>query len=154
MANFYQTAIRLYKGVYPALSGLFRCLVLSLVGFLASSSILFGAAPEYISYSYREESLEEVLEDLERRYELNFVYSQTEQLVGQTISARSGLVGIDQGLQILFAETAIEFRRRDARVLLRYNQQRAQELLSLREIPPAPEEPEVEDEPIIQPIPD
>ncbi|MEO0626739.1 MAG: hypothetical protein AAFY91_07100, partial [Bacteroidota bacterium] len=54
----------------------------------------------------------------------------------------------------LFAETAIEFRRRDARVLLRYNQQRAQELLSLREIPPAPEEPEVEDEPIIQPIPD
>ncbi|MEM8584738.1 MAG: DUF4974 domain-containing protein [Bacteroidota bacterium] len=108
----------------------FQFFGLPLVGFFAHTGLVFAAAPEYISYSYREEPLEEVLEDLGRRYDLLFVYSQNDRLTSQTISARSGLVDVDQGLQLLFAETAIEFRRRDTRVLLRYSQSKAQELLS------------------------
>ncbi|MEM6395653.1 MAG: DUF4974 domain-containing protein [Bacteroidota bacterium] len=115
-------------------------LVLPQVVFFTHLGFLCAAAPEYISYSYSEEPLTEVLEDLGRRYDLDFVYSQSSEILSQTISARSGLIDLDQGLQLLFAETAIEFRRRDTRVLLRYNQRRADELLSLRENERKPED--------------
>lgn len=104
-------------------------LVLAVLGF----SLFSLQANTYISYSYGEEPLIDIIEDLEQRYDLVFVYSPQALPTDTRISARSGLVSLDEGLQLLFANTAIEYRRRDLRVLLRFNRTRAEELLTARE---------------------
>ncbi|MEL6142050.1 MAG: hypothetical protein AAFU67_10570, partial [Bacteroidota bacterium] len=101
------------------------------------SLIIFGlkaAGKEpYISFSYRDARVEEIILDLKQRYDLAFSYGRNPDLLNYKITARSGLIKIEDGLRYLFTGTPIEYRIISGQVALRYNRQLANQLLSQRE---------------------
>ncbi|PHI19496.1 hypothetical protein CEQ90_12420 [Lewinellaceae bacterium SD302] len=98
----------------------------------------------YISFSYEQELLAEVIDDLQNRYDLAFSYSPTKKLMEQLITARSGLVVISEALDILFAGTPIEYRVINGRIAMRYSSRLAEEILltSIEAVPEKEPEPE------------
>lgn len=97
-----------------------------------------GGDPQaYISFSYRDASVAEVIADLEKRHDLVFSYSASEELMGYRISARSGLVKVEEGLKMIFNGTPVEHRMIRGQIALRYNRKLAEELLTTVE--PEPE---------------
>lgn len=95
----------------------------------------------YISFSYDQSGLEEVIADLEKRYDLSFAYSPGKKLVGVKVSARSGLVELTEGLGIIFAGTPIEYRIINGRVALRFSSRLEAELLAAKAPAPKVERP-------------
>lgn len=83
----------------------------------------------YITFSYRDASMQEVMTDLENRYAISFSYQPQPDLLAYRLSARSGLVELSAGLKRLLAGSAVEYRIIRGQVALRYNRRLAEELL-------------------------
>lgn len=100
---------------------------------LATSLAKSETAPlkaTYISFSYEDNTVREVVKDLRRRYDLAFSYSSNEKLLSVKITARSGLVALSEGLEIIFAGTPIEYRIISEHIAFRYSSRLEEELLS------------------------
>lgn len=112
--------------------------------------VRFAGAQTYVSFSYQEEPLQRVIRDLETRYPVRFSYSSSVVPMEYPISARTGVVSLRQGLEILFAGSPIVYAFIDGQIALRYNAARDPRLISetpppapprhrRRELPPEPE---------------
>lgn len=95
-----------------------------------------GDPQAYISFSYRNATVAEVIDDLEKRHDLVFSYSASTELMEFRISARSGLIKVVEGLKLLFVGTPVEHRIISGQIALRYNRRIAEELLSVVEPEP------------------
>lgn len=109
-----------------------------------------GDAQIYVSFSYQEEPLRRVIRDLEARYPIRFSYSSSVVPLDYPISARTGVVPLQQGLEILFASSPFVYAFIDEQVALRYESSRDPRLITEKE-PPEPERrlPEPEPEPVV-----
>ncbi len=125
--------LALYKR--GSLGCLLPVLLVGLIGGLSVSALGSQTNASYISFSYREASLEAILTDLEQRYDLSFSYQPSQALLAYRVSARSGLVALEVGLQRLLSGSPIEYRLIRGQIALRYNRRLAEELLSLQTRP-------------------
>lgn len=111
---------------HKAVSWLF---VVGLFWLSVGADLVAQASKTYVSFSYREVSVREVMADLENRYAISFSYQPNPDLLSYRLSARSGLVELSAGLQRLLAGSAVEYRIIRGQVALRYNRRLAEELL-------------------------
>ena len=112
-----------------------------------------GGAQVYVSFSYQEEPLRRVIRDLEARYPIRFSYSSSVVPMDYPISARSGVVPLQQGLEILFAGSPFLYAFIDEQIALRYEAARDPRLITQNERPaergPEKRPPAPEPEPVV-----
>ncbi|MCB0546709.1 MAG: carboxypeptidase-like regulatory domain-containing protein [Phaeodactylibacter sp.] len=89
--------------------------------FLAFHSSLFaqGLSGQKVSVNYRNTTLKEALQDLEKRYDIQFVYSEQFVSLAQPVSLNARKRPLEQVLDELFRHSGIEYRLTGSRVALR-----------------------------------
>jgi hypothetical protein len=115
-----------------------------------------GDAQIYVSFSYQEEPLQRVIRDLEARYPIRFSYSSSVVPLDYPISARTGVVPLQEGLAILFASSPFVYAFIDEQIALRYDAARDPRLITSEDAapqreqrPPTAPDPEPPPEPVV-----